>query len=844
MRSTQTASRVLHTLITTAAMFSCAAAHSDERIHFNIPPQALETALIVFADQTGAQVASSSDNIGDLKTKGVSGKLSPREALARLIEGSDLEIRAQGEQGFSLQRAAPTPGSLAPSKASSATSKPPNVGHDANAEDSSRPGAKDLTGSTRIETVIVTAQKREERLIDVPQSVTVLSANSLTRLGATQFRDFANTIPGLNYNTTGAGFTQIALRGVTTGYDVGQTVAIYVDEVPYGSSTNVTGSARRALDVGLFDIDRIEVLKGPQGTLYGASAMGGLIKYVTRRPDAGRFGVELQTGASSTHEGGVSYNAAGALNMPIVADQAAVRLSAFYSHDGGYVDNVSLGSKDVDRSRVSGGRADFLFTPSEAFSVRVMAFAQDISRNGQGTADFSFSTRQPFVDELSQRRLVPEPFDQKYRLISATASYDFGPVALTSVSSYQTVDSKVLYDLSVVYLPTLARSGRTNYSATGFEDEIGTDKVVQELRLGREGTGAFDWVLGGYYTKENSDFDQTIHARNLAGQPVDDNILFNRTPSIYEEYAAFGNVTWRLTEKFDLSGGLRFSRNTEDTQRIGSGILGTSRPKRKSEDDVLTYLASARYHLSENATAYLRYATGYRPGGVNFVVNDPLTGEPLAQPTYDSDTLRSYEIGFKGQTEERAVEVDASVFYIDWRNIQISAVRNGVGTRINASDGATIKGFELGLTTRPIDDLTIVGAFAYQDATMNEANADIRAARGERLPNVPQWTATISTDYVLSKSNLLPSLGATVRYVSNRHANFDAATPPPQYPLPSYATVDLRAGFTLGRVVTQLFVRNLLDERSELAMFNWNSTYAQAAVLQPRTLGISATTRF
>lgn len=845
---------VRRTLVSCAALCIACIAQAEETVEFRIPPQPLETAILAFADQTGAQVATSSDSIADLKTKGVSGRLTPRSALEQLIAGSDLEIRSEGEHSFSLLARPGTRGSEGAHAASDATSSPSREAAPSNTEKSKAEenttsrntggAGGDSPAAVIIEEIIVTAQKREERLFDVPQSVTVLSDESLNRLGATQFRDFANTIPGLNFNTTGAGFTQIALRGITTGYDVGQTVAIYVDEVPYGSSTNVTGSARRALDVGLFDLDRIEVLKGPQGTLYGASAMGGLIKYVTRSPDTTSFGAELRTGVSSTHEGDVSYNGAGTLNVPL-SDQTAMRLTGFYSHDGGFVDNLSLAREDVDRATISGGRADLLFAPNDAFSIRLSGFLQDISRDGQATADYSFSTNKPlWGDELSQRRLVPEPFDQSYRLISATANYNFGPATLTSISSYQTVESDVLYDLSVVFLPILASTGRTNYSAIGFKDDVNTDKFVQELRVANNTIGRWDWVLGGFYTKEDSDFDQSILPVDLAGQPVSDNLLLTLTPSTYEEYAAFGNVTWRLNEKFDVSGGLRFARNREETMRVGSGLFGTSRPLRKSDDDVLTYLANARYHLSENAIAYVRYSTGYRPGGVNFVLNDPITGEPIADPTYDADTLDSYEIGFKGQTEDRRYDIDVSLFYIDWSDIQITAVRNGVGTRINAPDGATVQGVELGFTTRPSDSLSIVGAAAYQDATMNEANADIRAAKGERLPNVPRVTATLGADYLLSQGPLEPSLGATLRYVSDRNANFAAALAPPQYPLSEYLTVDLRAALTVGRVVTQIFVRNVFDERSELAMFNWNSTYAQAAVLQPRTVGLTATMRF
>ncbi|MGH8176111.1 MAG: TonB-dependent receptor [Steroidobacter sp.] len=234
--------------------------------------------------------------------------------------------------------------------------------------------------SDLIETVLVTAQKRQERLIDVPQSVSVLSARDLAKIGAFQFQDFANAAPGLSFQTAGAASTQITLRGVTTGFDVGPTVGVYVDEVPYGSSSAFALGAQAALDVGLFDIDRIEVLRGPQGTLYGASTMGGLLKYVSKRPDATDFDVNVQTGVSNTLEGDFNYNGAAVVNAPIVADKIAMRASGFYSRDAGYIDNLALVHERANRSDIYGGRIDLLFMPTEALSIRVGGFLQNVSR--------------------------------------------------------------------------------------------------------------------------------------------------------------------------------------------------------------------------------------------------------------------------------------------------------------------------------------------------------------------------------------------------------------------------------------------------------------------------------
>ena len=242
-----------------------------------------------------------------------------------------------------------------------------------------------LGAAGELEEIIVTAQKQEQKLSETPLSVTALSAKDLNALGATQFRDFANTVPGLQFSTTGVGSTQVNLRGITSGDNVSPTVGIYVDEVPYGSSTAFAGGAQLALDVGLFDLSRVEVLRGPQGTLYGASTMGGLLKYVTTVPNLHDFGGTARAGLSTTEHGGVSYDAAAAVNLPFASDKAAARVSGFYSHDGGYVDNIALNKDDVNQSDVYGGRGDVLFQPTDQLSIRLTAYSQDITRDGRST---------------------------------------------------------------------------------------------------------------------------------------------------------------------------------------------------------------------------------------------------------------------------------------------------------------------------------------------------------------------------------------------------------------------------------------------------------------------------
>ncbi|MDF2901804.1 MAG: TonB-dependent receptor [Phenylobacterium sp.] len=698
-----------------------------------------------------------------------------------------------------------------------------------------------------IEEVIVTAQKRAERLIDAPQSVTALSSAELTKLGAKEFVDFAATVPGLQFTTQGPGSSQISLRGVTSGVDVGPTVGIYVDEVPYGSSSAFTNGPRRALDVGLFDIERVEVLRGPQGTLYGASSMGGVLKYVTRAPILDEFSGAVRAGVAGGDHSDVSYDGSLVVNAPIVDGIAAVRASAFYSRDGGYTDNVTTGQSHVDQGEVYGGRLDLLARPSEALSLRLTAFAQDVSRDGGRYATYTLAGV-PVAGELDQAHPLEEPFSADFRLVSGTVDYDFGGAVLTSITSYQTTKTHATTDGSAVYAPLLQMFFGVPASAVAVREDSQTRKFAEEVRLASTAAPGkrLDWLVGAFITREESTLRQVadVYGPGLTLLPV--NAVTARIPSTYEEYALFGNLTWRFTEKFDVTGGVRIARNEQTVTQSASGLLVSEAPGTKSHEDVVTYLANARYQFSDNVTAYGRFATGYRPGGPNYLVKDPVTGLPAAPASFDSDSLDSYELGVKAETPDRRFGVDASVYYIDWSDIQLLTGVAGVTTYINGG-GAEIKGAELSLTARPVQEFVASAAFAYNDGELSDDAPALGAQKGERLPNVPRYTATLSADYTWLDVPLTPTLGLTARYVDDRTASFDGNASLPQYRTPEYTTVDLRAGLSFDRFDAQLYVRNVFDEVGQVSAQTVLSSLggpAQVTILQPRTVGLRLTAPF
>jgi iron complex outermembrane receptor protein len=711
--------------------------------------------------------------------------------------------------------------------------------------------------------VIVTAQKRSERLSLTPLSVTALSSKNLEAIGATEFSDFANTVPGLTFTTTGAGQNQINLRGVTSGAAVSPTVAVYVDEVPYGGTTFASGSGQLALDVALFDVDRVEILRGPQGTLYGASSEGGLLKYVTVLPDTHNFTGEARAGVSGTDGGGTNYTGAAAVNIPLFDDKAGLRVSGFYNRDGGYIDNTTLKQKDVNQADIYGGRVDLLLRPIDKMTVRLTGFSQDIYRDGTTEADFkcvqatatsACGGETPVNGSLNQSRSLPEPFDNRYRLISADVGYDLGDAKLTSITSYQSIRTAAGLDYSTKYGPlfnTLATLGLTpgSVNTVDFAKTTNVKKFTQELRI--DGTGpVLDWLVGGFYTHEAIDNHQELPAFAASGAKIPFNYLTVDLLNDYQEIAAFGTLTYHITKQIDLTGGLRYGQQTQQYEQnagTSSPLIAGSTPERQDDTNSTTYLANLRYRPTDYAMFYLRYATGYRPGGPNAVANNPATGLPLASATYAADTLKSYEGGVKANTPDHKYTIDLAGFDIKWDNFQIGAVRNGVGVLANAKS-AESKGAELTLTGQPIPPLNLSANMAYTDAELTADAPDLGGKNGDTLPDAPKFTGAFSADYTLRWMGSDIDLGGTVRTVGSRNSAFlgSAATPggAPAYHLPSYTSVDLRAGFDVRDIHVLFFIKNVGDERGQLSADTTFAPVARVAIMQPRTIGVNVTKHF
>lgn len=743
--------------------------------------------------------------------------------------------------------------------------------------------------------IIITAQKREEKILDIPQSVTVVTGDTLERQGANTFEEYLNEIPGLSLEQSEPGVGRLVLRGVNTG-GVSSTVSVYIDETPFGSSSGQVNGAILAGDFDTFDIARIEVLRGPQGTLYGASSLGGVLKFVTNTPQLGEFSGRVRTGLEAVNHGGIGYNVNGVVNVPLGAS-AAFRGSGFYRKNAGWVDGTgananflgfpAVGGKDINDSKVWGGRGSLLFKPSEPLTIRLTAIAQQIKSGASSNVDVRQGSYKPIDGKYRQTLFFREPNKLEYRLYNAAVGYDFGFANLLSSTSFGKNNQTFRGDLTqpfgnlVNFLFGPLNPGPPFPSPQLTTDPIGlyqdqqtnVSKFTQEVRLASPSNDRFEWMVGGYYTREKGKIDQFIPGINLTtGQAFNDPILgvlgVALLKSKYKELAGFTNATLHVTDRFDISAGARMSEIRQNTVQSSGGVLaGGGAPPAfgKSKESVFTYSLSPRFELNDHTAIYARVANSYRPGGPNII---PPTAGPDVPRAYDADTIVSYEVGLKTDIGRR-LSLDVAAYHLNWKDIQLFTVIDNFG--LNANGGKAVSnGVEGTLTLRPVRGLRLSANGAYIDAHLTaDTPGFVGGLKGDRLPYTPRISASLNGDYEWNLSgNTTAYVGSSVRMVGKQRDNFIAGQVvgvdpvtgdfifafTPQRRVPSYATVDLRAGVQFGRYSVDAFARNLTNSRgvNSLTFVTDQLTGAsglpndaiRAALLQPRTIGITLGANF
>lgn len=726
------------------------------------------------------------------------------------------------------------------------------------AASSDRPDARD--GSTSEGDIVVTAQKRDQRLIDVPVAVSAIGSETLVSQNINTMRDYFSRVPGLQYG--GPNAASLSIRGVTTGERLANpTVAIVVDDVPFGSSSYL-GQAQIP-DFDPATLDQIEVLRGPQGTLYGASSLGGLLKYVTRRPNMTEYSGRVEVGANHVADGGEGYSARGSINIPVITDKVALSVSGFYRKDPSYVDNIDpltgIRSKDVDKAKYWGGRAAMSIRPIDGVTVDLSAVKQ--RSDTVGDADFTtfsitdfrpvFPTNSPanprYRELLGDRTTSKVLADGRtsFALYTARVGVDLDFAELVSVSAWSRSRLSTVEDATNRFGFVL--SPYPGSTGVAFNNGSSTNKFSQELRLAATGP-VVDWLVGGFYTKEHSDTPQSLVAVDGSNSVVAYEAL---NPSSYRDRAVFADLTYHVTPQFDLQVGGRYSGNKQSysyVQQIDPASVPVFGPSSTItsglSENAFTWLVTPSYRITPDIMVFFRAASGYRPGGPNAnLPSIPLT-------TFGSDRVVNYELGLKGNALDSRLTFDVSLFQIDWKKIQLQNTDLASGF-VFFSNGAKARsrGVETTVRWQPWRGMTVDGNATYTDSALARSLpaqaagiSSLIGQKGDRLPNTPEFTANLSLqqDFDLS-DDVSAHVGGTYTYIDDRLGQFVNAATGFRPRLPSYSSVDLRAGISFQRRWDlSFYLRNVFDRNAVLTSENAGGTQTVPTVnfIQPRTFGL------
>ncbi|MBW8811042.1 MAG: TonB-dependent receptor, partial [Lysobacter sp.] len=435
----------------------------------------------------------------------------------------------------------------------------------------------------------------------------------------------AGYVPGLILiNNGGApGQASLALRGIAPPSGTGAAVATYIDETPFGTSGLYGRGSSEVLDLLPYDFQSMEVLRGPQGTLYGANAFGGVVRYVSKQPDlnATSFRVGADTFAQSgANDLGVGAQAS--FSLPLIADRLALSVSVAQQNSPGFTDNVRSGEKDQDSFWQRAAHATLLWKANDDLSVKFSVFdARSNADSSQFTA-LDPVTLKPTYGDLKNDNHVPESYKASDRYYNGTLNWDLGFADFVSSTSYAQMDHRTVIDASDVYGVIFPALGLPDVGVSAVDYRIKLHKTTQEFRLVSKPDDHLEWLLGAFWTRESARQDQVASAQFLDLTPIPglDPLELVAMPSTYKEYAGFGDLTYKFTSAFDISAGVRWARNSQTfTPTVGGALGGVNYEAEDSSENVFTYSLSPRLHFGTDSMLYLRIASGYAPGGPNIV---------------------------------------------------------------------------------------------------------------------------------------------------------------------------------------------------------------------------------
>jgi outer membrane receptor protein involved in Fe transport len=743
--------------------------------------------------------------------------------------------------------------------------------------------------------IIITAEKRAATVQNTPISLTAISGDALAEQGTTDMRGIIAEVPGISMRYEGPGQTELELRGLASSGGSSPTVGFYLDEVPLSPpAASITGKV--VIDPDLFDLSRVEVLRGPQGTLYGSGSMGGTIKLVTNQPNLTKYEGALEGILSGTPGHGVNVGGNAMLNAPLIDDTLAVRVVVTDKFTHGWIDRdvvsnfpqpinpcvtwanaapwnggcnrgnvlaspVTQVNKDVNFEHLSAGRVSVLYKPSEDLSISTMAMYQNVNTGGASTFDQSYGLNggneahyQPFN--------LKEPYTDSFAMIANTISYKMSFADLTSATSFWSRVSNQSQDSSEqIENLVLSAFGTPVFGPSIYHDKSDSSQFTQEFRLSSNGEGALQWLGGVFFAREESIYNDYnfepalafLDANGVAGNPR--GLLFEAfNPYHITQYAVFGEGSYKFLDDWKLTAGLRYYYFDTKVNESQAGILATGSVAQqyvgfKSNSSGVNPKINLAYEPDADLTAYGTISKGFRPGGVNLPTPTNL-GCALTDEIYNPDSIWNYEVGEKARFFDRRLIVNADFYYINWNNEQ-QLVNQSCGYPVTANTGTAHSfGPEVEVSAKILDNLTLSVSGTYTDAQLDKVSAavttaDSQIAKGTPILDVPKYTSSIALAYVRS---LNADFDFTAR-ISDSYVGPQTDISYGYHNLEPYNLVNMRLGLVGTQWSGYLFADNLTDKRAALGINTTSVAWltpstTRVATNQPRTIGIDVNYRF
>lgn len=739
--------------------------------------------------------------------------------------------------------------------------------------------------------IIVTANKRESTIQKTPMSITAVTGEQLENRGISRLEDAIRTVPSVSVRSAGPGQTELSMRGLAAAGGSAPTVGFYLDDI---ALTPPVGSwSRTVIDPSLYDLARVEVLRGPQGTLYGGGSMGGTIRLITNQPKLDEFGGSVSLDGSMT-KGGSHPNGtlSVALNIPLLKEKAALRLAATESYVGGWIDRVVLDPfpfptdgncapfqgcdrgpvesapvakrfKNVNWTHATNVRGTLLLKPTDAITSTTTGLIQYTRQGGANT--FDVPPGEKYMAHF-QPYDIAEPYRDKFWLIGNSTAIDMNFATLTFVTSYWKRSQALTQDTTEVYQNYFQLPA---FPTNPYEIQLGWNDVNQfseEVRLASNGSGRFKWIAGAFYANlksVNRSFtqDPALCGFSNGGCPANpDGIIFDATQIFkVKQYAVFGEASYKIAPELTFTAGGRYFHfdNSLDLTQNGyftpTGNLGITKITSEKKNQGFTPKFNLSYEPSSNLTLYATAAQGFRPGGVNQTV--PVTGPGSCLPGlqalgltqapsgYDADKIWTYEGGekFRG----KGVTFNASFYYNKWSGIQqLLTLPCGFGYTTNAGSAATY-GPEVEASFQLTPELTAQVSGTYTHAKLTSVLPGTGYSVGQQILNIPKYQVTGALSYSRTVMNdILLTLRAEDTLVGPaQDVSFS------YYRLPSYNLLNLRMQFERDSWSAALYVNNVTNEHAQISANNTGMSVNSPALFriatnQPLTVGVNYNYRF